>query len=76
MMLPWAFASAFGPSLFAYLRQINGTYTQGLYLIAAMMTASLILPILVSPPHTRDPQKAPKPEGPFLEALEANDSAP
>ena len=24
MMLPWAFASAFGPSLFAYLRQVNG----------------------------------------------------
>ena len=40
MMLPWAFASAFGPSLFAYLRQINGNYAQGLYLIAAMMTVA------------------------------------
>jgi OFA family oxalate/formate antiporter-like MFS transporter len=52
MMLPWAFASAFGPSLFAYLRQIEGTYTQGLYLIAGMMTVALILPVLISPPHS------------------------
>ena len=53
MMLPWAFASALGPSLFAYLRQINGTYTQGLYWIASMMTVSLLLPILISPPRNR-----------------------
>ena len=57
MMLPWAFASAFGPSLFAYLRQINGTYTEGLYVIAAMMTVSLILPVLISPPRNSQPQK-------------------
>jgi MFS-type transporter involved in bile tolerance (Atg22 family) len=75
MMLPWAFASAFGPSLFAYLRQVTGTYTQGLYLIAGMMTVSLILPILVSPPRSRDPEKAAPPEGAFLEALEANDAS-
>ncbi len=57
MMLPWAFASAFGPSLFAYLRQINGTYTEGLYVIASMMTVALILPILISPPRSSQPQK-------------------
>src|SRR5579862_8667866 len=51
MMLPWAFASSFGPLLFAYLRQINGNYTQALYLIAGLMTVALILPILVSPPR-------------------------
>jgi OFA family oxalate/formate antiporter-like MFS transporter len=51
MLLPWAFTSAFGPSLFAYLRQISGTYTQGLYLIAGMMSVSLVLPILISPPR-------------------------
>jgi OFA family oxalate/formate antiporter-like MFS transporter len=51
MMLPWAFASAFGPSLFAYLRQTTGDYTKGLYLIATMMTVATILPILVRPPH-------------------------
>lgn len=74
MMLPWAFASAFGPSLFAYLRQITGGYTQGLYLIAGMMTVSLILPILVSPPRSRDPLQVSQPEGVFeMEPLHAED---
>jgi OFA family oxalate/formate antiporter-like MFS transporter len=53
MMLPWAFASAFGPMLFAYRRQMDGNYTQGLYLIAGLVTVALILPILVHPPRSR-----------------------
>ncbi|MGH9771728.1 MAG: MFS transporter, partial [Candidatus Acidiferrales bacterium] len=53
MLLPWAFAAAFGPLLFAYLRQIEGSYTKALYLIAGMMTVSLVLPILVTPPRSR-----------------------
>lgn len=51
MMLPWAFAASFGPLLFAYLRQINGNYTQALYLIAGLITVALILPVLVTPPR-------------------------
>ena len=58
MMLPWAFASAFGPQLFAYRRQLDGNYVQGLYLIAGMMTVALILPILVHPPRGRKPVPA------------------
>lgn len=50
MMFPWAFAASFGPLLFAYLRQINGNYTQALYLIAGLITVALILPVLVTPP--------------------------
>lgn len=50
MLLPWAFTSAFGPSLFAYLRQTSGSYALGLHLIAGMMSLALVLPILVSPP--------------------------
>ncbi len=50
MMFPWAFAASFGPLLFAYLRQINGNYTQALYLIAGLVTVALILPVLVTPP--------------------------
>ena len=74
MMLPWAFASAFGPSVFAYLRQVTGAYTQGLYLIAGMMTVSLILPILVSPPRSRTPDPAPREkEGFGLDPLQAQD---
>jgi OFA family oxalate/formate antiporter-like MFS transporter len=52
MLLPWAFAAAFGPSLFAYRRQMTGSYIEGLYFIAGMMTISVILPILVSPPRS------------------------
>lgn len=53
MLLPWAFASAFGPSLFAYLRQTTGSYTLGVRLIAGMMTLALGLPLLVSPPRVQ-----------------------
>jgi OFA family oxalate/formate antiporter-like MFS transporter len=52
MLFPWAFAAAFGPLLFAYLRQATGGYNQALYLIAGMLTVSLILPIIVSPPRS------------------------
>jgi OFA family oxalate/formate antiporter-like MFS transporter len=53
MMVPWAFAAAIGPYLFAHLREANGNYTQGLYVIAGTMTVALILPILVRPPRSR-----------------------
>ncbi len=65
MMLPWAFASVFGPSLFAYLRQINGNYNQALTFLAGLMTAALILPILVRPPRKQTERKKRKPKGPL-----------
>ena len=51
MLLPWAFPAAFGPLLFAYLRQSTGGYDQALYLIAGVLTVAMILPVLVSPPR-------------------------
>jgi MFS transporter, OFA family, oxalate/formate antiporter len=51
MLLPWAFPAAFGPLLFAYLRESTGGYNQALYLIAGMLSVSMILPLLVSPPR-------------------------
>jgi OFA family oxalate/formate antiporter-like MFS transporter len=51
MMLPWAFPAAFGPLLFAYLRESTGGYTQALYLIAGILTLAMILPVMVSPPR-------------------------
>jgi len=51
MLLPWAFPAAFGPLLFAYMRQSTGGYNQALYMIAGIMTVAMILPVLVSPPH-------------------------
>jgi MFS transporter, OFA family, oxalate/formate antiporter len=53
MLFPWVLAAGLGPILFAYLRQSSGAYNQGLYLIAGIITVSLILPVVVSPPHAR-----------------------
>jgi OFA family oxalate/formate antiporter-like MFS transporter len=67
MMVPWAFAAVVGPLVFAYLRQINGNYTQALYVIAGVMTVALLLPILISPPRGRKSED----EHPSSAALEA-----
>jgi len=53
MLVPWAFAAAFGPQLFAYLREATGDYNEGLRLIAGMLAVSTVIPILVSPPRSR-----------------------
>jgi OFA family oxalate/formate antiporter-like MFS transporter len=50
MLTAWGSASAFGPLLIAHMRQSSGLYTSGLHLIACIMAASILLPILVSPP--------------------------
>jgi OFA family oxalate/formate antiporter-like MFS transporter len=75
MMFPWAFAAATGPYVFAYLRQINGNYTQALYLIAGVMTAALILPILISPPRGRKNAEKPQAGGQFAVQAIPGDSA-
>lgn len=53
ILLPWAFPAAFGPLVFAYLREATGGYNQALYLIAGMLTIAMALPILISPPRGR-----------------------
>ena len=65
MMLPWAFASAFGPSLFAYLRQVNGNYNQALMFLGGMMTVALLLPILVHPPRSQSAAQKEAAPGPL-----------
>jgi OFA family oxalate/formate antiporter-like MFS transporter len=73
MMLPWAFAAAAGPYLFAYLRQINGNYNQALYLIAGLMTVALILPVVIVPPRGRTRSENAQAENRFAaEALPAD----
>jgi OFA family oxalate/formate antiporter-like MFS transporter len=52
MLTAWGCASAFGPLLIAHMRQSSGSYTSGLHVIAGIMTVSVVLPILVSPPKS------------------------
>jgi OFA family oxalate/formate antiporter-like MFS transporter len=58
MLLPWAFPAAFGPLLFAYLRQSTGGYDEALYLIAGVLSVAMILPLLVSPPRKQERAEA------------------
>jgi MFS transporter, OFA family, oxalate/formate antiporter len=51
MLTAWGFASAFGPLLIAYMRQASGTYRGALHVIAAVMAASVVLPLIISPPR-------------------------
>ena len=43
-------ASAFGPLLIAHLRQTSGSYRSGFHVIAVIMVASIVLPLIVHPP--------------------------
>ena len=69
MLLPWAFPAAFGPLLFAYLRQATGGYNQALYMIAGVMTVAMILPVLVSPPRARGAAEESMDSGVSLQAV-------
>jgi OFA family oxalate/formate antiporter-like MFS transporter len=53
MLTAWGSASAFGPLLIAHMREIDGSYRGALHIIAGVMAVSILLPILVSQPHTR-----------------------
>jgi MFS transporter, OFA family, oxalate/formate antiporter len=55
MLTAWGFASAFGPLLIAYLRQSTGSYREALHVIAGVMAVSVLLPLIVSPPHRTNP---------------------
>ena len=50
MLTAWGFASAFGPLLIAHMRQSSGVYRGGLHVLAVVMLASAVLPLLVRPP--------------------------
>jgi OFA family oxalate/formate antiporter-like MFS transporter len=54
MLTAWGSASAFGPLLIAHMRQISGSYVSGLHVIACVMLASIVLPLLISPPEAKE----------------------
>lgn len=73
MLLPWAFPAAFGPLLFAYLREATGGYNQALYLIAGIMTVAIALPVLVTPPRGHKVARESEVGGIALEAFAGGD---
>jgi OFA family oxalate/formate antiporter-like MFS transporter len=50
MLTAWGFGSVLGPMLIAYIRQTTQHYSEALYLIAAIMLVSAVLPLIVRPP--------------------------
>ena len=53
MLTAWGCASAFGPLLIAHMREIGGSYMGGLRVIAVILAASVLLPLIVHPPRAR-----------------------
>jgi OFA family oxalate/formate antiporter-like MFS transporter len=53
MLTAWRCASAFGPLLMAHLLQSSGSYASRFHIIAGIMTDSMLLPIVGSPPKLR-----------------------
>lgn len=51
MLTAWGFASAFGPILVARMRQSSGEYGGALHIIALVLLAAIILPLIVRPPQ-------------------------
>jgi OFA family oxalate/formate antiporter-like MFS transporter len=54
MLTAWGCASAFGPLLIAHMREVDGTYRGALHVIAGVMAASILLPIVISPPKVHE----------------------
>jgi OFA family oxalate/formate antiporter-like MFS transporter len=54
MLTAWGCASAFGPLLIAYMQQASGVYRGALHVIAVIMAASLVLPLIISPPRRHE----------------------
>lgn len=50
MLTAWGVAGILGPMLMAALRERSGGYDQGLRMIAGLMLASAVIPLLVRPP--------------------------
>jgi MFS transporter, OFA family, oxalate/formate antiporter len=55
MLTAWGTASAFGPLLIAYMRESSGSYASGIHVIACIMAVSAVLPMLVTPPKSKEP---------------------
>ena len=53
MLTAWGFAGVLGPLLIAGLRQSTGQYNEALYMIAGLMLASTVIPLVVRTPVSK-----------------------
>ncbi|HYN50891.1 MAG TPA: OFA family MFS transporter [Thermoleophilaceae bacterium] len=51
MLTAWGFGGVLGPLIIAILRESTGSYTSALQVIAAIMLASVALPLAIRPPQ-------------------------
>ncbi|MDQ6695146.1 MAG: OFA family MFS transporter [Chloroflexota bacterium] len=56
MLTAWGMGAVVGPLLIANIKQSTGQYSSALYIIAAIMLVSAILPFIVRPPSATAPE--------------------
>ncbi len=58
MLTAWGFGGVLGPLLISYVVDQTGEYTTALYLLAGMLLASSLLPLVLRPPRSEEPAPA------------------
>jgi OFA family oxalate/formate antiporter-like MFS transporter len=52
MLTAWGFAGVLGPMLIARIRQNTGQYNEALNIIAVILLASAVIPLVIRPPQS------------------------
>ncbi len=53
ILLAWSLASVWSPLLIARVRELTGSYAPALYIMAGVMLAAVLIPLLIRPPVYR-----------------------
>ena len=59
MLTAWGVGGIIGPILIARVKDLTGNYTAALYIIAAIMLVSFLLPFFIRPPKVQTEAEAP-----------------
>lgn len=62
MLTAWGVGGVVGPILIAQVRDRTGHYSTAMYVIAAVMLISAVVPLIVRPPRAQTVERAPLPE--------------
>ena len=64
MLTAWGLGSVPGPRVMASIRESTGRYSQALYLLAALMLVSAVVPFVVRPPRPQQAARGVTPAAP------------